>query len=86
MRCAVVYLAAGSLVTGILAAIFWFRSAWGSSPKTSELKNFMKDEKGFTPLDHWAIRVGWNNCVAAVFSAFSIILEAASSVLGAFIS
>jgi hypothetical protein len=83
MKAASLFAAVISLILGIAAAYFWWRST-GKGPSFAFMGNFIQDRTGRTPLDrHQADVVAWNNKIAAILSGLTVLAGAISSVLGA---
>ena len=83
MKCASIVLAILAGLAGLIAAWYWHRSAQVEAPPFQKLASVMTGPDGETPINRWARETAERNRVAALWTAASVILAAASSVVGA---
>jgi hypothetical protein len=67
------------LVSGILAAVVWYRSA-ANNYTVSEIKDFLGTEEGHLKLAQWLARGANLNKWAAIWTAVSVVAGALSVV------
>lgn len=85
-REAVKYYAIGaailSLILGIAAAVFWFRSTAGA-PNADALASYIAAEDGsLSPMNRYQAQASANNRTAAILTGFAVLAGSISSVLG----
>ena len=83
MKCYAIGAAILSLILGIAAAVFWFRSTSGA-PDPTRLDSYMGKDGSLSPMNRYQAHAVRNNRIAAVLSGLAILAGSVSSLLGTF--